>query len=40
MEEVLKAGADGLAMISAIITKDDIEAECKKVRDIILKYKK
>lgn len=40
MEECLKAGADGLAMISAIITKDDIEGECKKVREVILKYKK
>lgn len=40
MEDVLKAGADGVAMISAIVTKDDVEEECRKIRDIILSYKK
>ena len=36
MEEVIKAGADGVAMISAIVTKDDVE---ETVRDIINKIK-
>ena len=40
IEEVLKAGADGVAMISAIVTKDDVEKECKKVREVIISYKK
>ena len=39
MEKCLKAGADSVAMISAIVTKENVEEECRKIRDVILKYK-
>ncbi len=39
MEECLKAGADGLAMISTIVNKENVEEECRKIREVILKYK-
>lgn len=35
IDEVIKAGATSAAAISAIITKDDVEAECKKFIDKI-----
>jgi len=30
INQVIQAGATSAAVISAIITKDDVEAECKK----------
>jgi len=38
IKNVLEAGAKSAAIISAIITKSDIGRECRKFRDIILKY--
>lgn len=40
MEEVLGAGADSVAMISAVVTKEDVYEECKKIRSIIKKHRK
>ena len=39
LKSVLKAGAKSIAIISAIITKDDVEKECKKFKEIIIKEK-
>jgi thiamine-phosphate pyrophosphorylase len=36
IKSVLKAGAKSVAIISAIITKDNVEKECKKFKKIIL----
>ena len=30
IDDVIKAGANSAAVISAIITKDDVESECRK----------
>ncbi|MHB8280062.1 MAG: thiamine phosphate synthase [Candidatus Humimicrobiaceae bacterium] len=38
IKSVLTAGAKSIAIISAIVTKSDVERECKKFRDIILTY--
>ncbi|MHB1336560.1 MAG: thiamine phosphate synthase [Candidatus Humimicrobiaceae bacterium] len=38
IKSVLAAGAKSVAIISAIVTKSDVERECKKFRDIILTY--
>ncbi|MDD5601298.1 MAG: thiamine phosphate synthase [Actinomycetota bacterium] len=35
IEEVIRAGAKSTAIISAIVTKPDVEKECKKFRKII-----
>ena len=35
LESVMKAGADSVAVISAIVTKDNVELECKKFIDKI-----
>jgi thiamine-phosphate diphosphorylase len=40
MLDVINAGADGIAMISAIITKDDVEGTVKRIRDKILSSRK
>jgi thiamine-phosphate pyrophosphorylase len=40
MEEVMKAGADGVAMISAIVTKDDVEETVRGIIDKIKSIKK
>lgn len=36
IKSVLEAGARSIAVISAIVTKDDIEKECKKFREVII----
>jgi thiamine-phosphate pyrophosphorylase len=38
IKSVLAAGAKSVAIISAIITRADVEGECRKFRDIILTY--
>lgn len=38
IKSVLAAGAKSAAVISAIVTKSDVERECRKFRDIILTY--
>ncbi|MBC7332917.1 MAG: thiamine phosphate synthase [Actinobacteria bacterium] len=38
IESVLDAGATSVAIISAIVGKDDVERECKKFREIILRH--
>jgi len=37
---VIKAGADGLAVVSAICSAENPEVASKQIRDIILQYKK
>jgi len=39
LESVLEAGAKSVAAISAIITKDDVEKECRKFREVITHHK-
>lgn len=36
IKSVLEAGARSIAVISAIVTKDDVEKECKKFREVII----
>jgi thiamine-phosphate pyrophosphorylase len=36
VKSVLEAGARSIAVISAIVTKDDVMKECKKFREVIL----
>lgn len=36
VKSVLEAGARSIAVISAIVTKDDVEKECKKFREVII----
>jgi thiamine-phosphate pyrophosphorylase len=36
VKSVLEAGARSIAVISAIVTKDDVRKECKKFREVIL----
>lgn len=36
IKSVLEAGARSIAVISAIVTKDDVEKECKKFREVIV----
>lgn len=36
VKSVIEAGSRSVAVISAIITKDDVEKECKKFREVII----
>ncbi len=40
LRDVILAGADSVAAISAIVTKDDVESECRRFIDIIKKTKR
>ncbi|MDI3483028.1 MAG: thiamine-phosphate pyrophosphorylase [Candidatus Methanomethylophilaceae archaeon] len=37
--EVVRAGADGLAVISAVLKREDIAAACRELRDLICKVR-
>ena len=36
---VLEAGADGISAVSAVITKEDVEEECRKFIEIVTRFK-
>jgi thiamine-phosphate pyrophosphorylase len=37
VKSVVEAGARSIAVISAIVTKDDVEKECKKFREVVIR---
>jgi thiamine-phosphate pyrophosphorylase len=37
--EVISAGADGIAVISAVVSQDDVTAAARKLKEIIRRYK-
>jgi len=36
LKDVIKAGAESVSAISAIVARDDVEKECKKFREVII----